>query len=69
MLAKAFSGFTRLEAGWESARTALALAEVLSDGGHIDRARELLADARLVLERLRSVRESSRAQDLAERLG
>ena len=69
LLAKAFSGFTRLEAGWESARTALALAEVLSDGGHIDRARELLGDARPVLERLRSVRESSRAEELAKRLG
>jgi hypothetical protein len=68
LLAKAFSGFTRLEAGWEAARTALALAEVLADGGDSDRARQLLAEARPVLERLRSVRESSRAQDLAGRL-
>jgi hypothetical protein len=68
LLAKAFSGFTRLEAGWEAARTALALAEVLSEGGQSDRARQLLAEARPVLERLRSVRESSHAEDLAGRL-
>jgi class 3 adenylate cyclase len=68
LLAKAFSGFTRLEAGWEAARTALALAGVLSDGGHSDRARQLLAETRPVLERLRSVRESSWAEDLAGRL-
>ena len=69
LLARALEGFTRLDAGWESACTALALAEVLADGGHEDRAPELLAGARPVLERLRSVRESSRAEDLAERLG
>jgi hypothetical protein len=69
LLARALLGFTRLEAGWESARTALVLAEVLSVGGHSERARERLAEARPVLERLRSVREVSRAEDLAERLG
>jgi hypothetical protein len=69
LLARALSGFTRLEAGWESARTALVLAEMLSISGQSDRARELLADARPVLERLGSVRESSRTEDLADRLG
>ena len=68
LLVRALSGFTHIEAGWESACTALALAEALADGGQDDRARELLAGARPVLERLRSVRESSRAEDLADRL-
>jgi class 3 adenylate cyclase len=68
LLVRALSGFTHLEAGWESACTALALAEALADGGRDDRARELLAGARPVLGRLRSVRESTRAEALAARL-
>jgi hypothetical protein len=68
LLARALAGFNHLEAGWESSCTTLALAEVFADGGHDDRARELLAGARPVLEQLGSVRESSRAEDLAERL-
>ena len=68
LLARALGGFTELGAGWEAARTALALAEVLADDGREEAAWELLAGARPVLDRLRSERESSLAQDLAERL-
>jgi class 3 adenylate cyclase len=68
LLARALDGFTELGAGWEAARTAVALAEVLADDGHERAAWELLAGARPVLERLRSEQESSMAEDLARRL-
>jgi class 3 adenylate cyclase len=68
LLERALSGFTELGASWEAARTALALAEVLADDGRAEDARRLLASARPVLERLRSVQESSSAEDLAARL-
>ena len=69
LLGRALAGFTDLEAGWESARTALSLAEALEDRGDDGRAGELLARAQPVLEALRSVRESAKAEDLAYRLG
>lgn len=68
LLARALDGFTELGAGWEAARTAVALAEVLADDGHERAAWELLGGARPVLERLRSEQESSMAEDLARRL-
>ncbi|HEU4865331.1 MAG TPA: adenylate/guanylate cyclase domain-containing protein [Actinomycetota bacterium] len=69
LLERAAAGFAELEAGWEAARTELALAEVLAGATEQDRARDLLSRARPALERLRSVRELARAEDLAERLG
>jgi len=67
-LQRALTGFTELEAGWEAARTGLALAEVFANGGKKERARELLGRTRPVLESLRSARELARADDLASRL-
>ena len=69
LLGRALAGFTDLGAEWEAARTALALAEVFADDGRDDDARQLIAGARPVLDRLRSVRESSLAESLAGRLG
>jgi len=69
LLRRALKGFTGLEAAWEAARTALALAESLADGEQRDEARQLLASARTVFERLRSVRELARAKELAQQLG
>ena len=69
LLSRALAGFIEIEAGWEAARTSLMLAEVLADGEQRDDARQLLAKARTVFERLRSVRELARTQELAERLG
>jgi hypothetical protein len=68
-LSRASDAFTELEAGWEAARTALALAEALARAPQKEAARERLSGARAVLERLRSVRELERAAELAERLG
>jgi hypothetical protein len=70
-LQRALTGFTEIEAGWEAARTGLALAEVfaLGGGGQKESARELLGRTRPVLERLRSARELARAEDLTGRLG
>ncbi|HET8526623.1 MAG TPA: adenylate/guanylate cyclase domain-containing protein [Actinomycetota bacterium] len=69
LLHRALTGFTELDARWEAARTALALAGVHADEGRAEAARELLADARPVVDRLRCVLESSVAEDLAVRLG
>ena len=68
-LQRALTGFTEMEAGWEAARTGLALAEVFAQGGQKESARELLGRARPQLESLRSARELARAEDLSERLG
>jgi ribose 1,5-bisphosphokinase PhnN len=69
-LERALAGFTELDASWEAARTSLTLAEVLADGEQLnDDARQLLAKARTVFERLQSVRELARAEELAQRLG
>jgi class 3 adenylate cyclase len=68
-LQRALAGFTEIEAGWEAARTGLALAEVLAHGAQRESARELLGRSRPVLESLRSARELARAEDLTERLG
>ena len=69
LLTRALAGFNRLEADWEAARTALALAEVCVDLERTERARELLAGARRGFERLHSVRELVRSDDLAVQLG
>lgn len=69
LLERALAGFTELDASWEAARTSLTLAEVLADGEQRDDARQLLANARTVFERLRSIRELARAEELAQRLG
>ena len=55
-------------AGWEAARTEIVNADVLAGAGEKDRARDLLSRATPTLERLRSVRELARAEDLAGRL-
>jgi len=68
-LQRALTGFTEMEAGWEAARTGLALAEVFAHDGRKESARELLGRTRPVLESLRSARELARAEDLTERLG
>ena len=68
-LQRALTGFTEIEAGWEAARTGLALAEVFAHGGQKESARELLGRTRPVLESLRSARELARVEDLTERLG
>jgi len=68
-LARALAGFKALEAGWEAARSALALAEALTGSGSTGPARQALAEALPTLERLRSVHELARAQELAGRLG
>jgi class 3 adenylate cyclase len=70
LLERALAGFTALDASWEAARTSLTLAEVLADGEKLDDdARQLLAKARTVFERLQAVRELARAEELAQRLG
>jgi class 3 adenylate cyclase len=68
LLTRALVGFNRLEAEWEAARTALMLAELSVDGERSERAQDLLAAARQVFERLHSVRELVRSDDLALRL-
>jgi class 3 adenylate cyclase len=69
LLTRALDGFTAVEAKWEAARTALALADGLSDDGRNDAAHAMLARARPVLERLRSRRELARGEELETRLG
>jgi ribose 1,5-bisphosphokinase PhnN len=70
LLERALAGFIALDASWEAARTSLTLAEVLADGEKLDDdARQLLAKARTVFERLQAVRELARADELAQRLG
>ena len=68
MLERAAARFAELGAGWEAARTEIAIADVLAGAGEKDRARDLLSRATPTLERLRSVRELARAEDLAGRL-
>ncbi|MBI4259416.1 MAG: AAA family ATPase [Actinobacteria bacterium] len=62
LLEAAGAGFAGLGAEWEAAVTALDLADALAALGRRDAAREVLAGALPVLERVRSVREAGRAR-------
>jgi AAA ATPase domain len=68
LLDRAAVGFAELEAAWESARSALALAEVLHRAGSDDRAAERLRAARSTIEGLRAVRELQRVDVLADEI-
>lgn len=68
LLERAAAAFESVDARWESAVTHLELAEALSDAGRQDRASDILAHVRPLLDSLRASTAQARADDLAARL-
>jgi tetratricopeptide (TPR) repeat protein len=67
LLTSAIEGFTGLEAVWEAAVTRLDFAHVLAGSDRAEEARRAAEEARPVFERLRSVRELARVDEVLGR--
>jgi class 3 adenylate cyclase/tetratricopeptide (TPR) repeat protein len=67
LLTSAIEGFTGLDAVWEADVTRLDLAQVLAASDRADEARRAAEEARPVFERLRSVRELARVDEVLGR--
>jgi tetratricopeptide (TPR) repeat protein len=67
LLQRAARGFSELGARWESARTAIRLADALAHAGRADEARAQLERSLPVLEELRSLREVAEGRELLVR--
>jgi tetratricopeptide (TPR) repeat protein len=68
-LERVVAGFGELGASWEAAVTALDLGRAMQAAGRVDEARRMVQEAVPVFDRVRSLRELTRAGDLLDELG